>query len=298
MDSASPYHGDGDAVKYLIDTGADVNAKAADGLTPLHMAASIFKGNEGKENITKEYSKYDIFRLVMDAGADLTATTNDGWTALHSAVANAYTGWRGNPDHSLQRIEDLIKAGVGLETKDANGRTPLHWASMQGYLLYSGVPSVKANAAELLIENGADIQATDKNGDTPLHLATKMGYPEIVLALVKAGAKSDLKNHTGETPKTIAGNAKDETLLYIFDNAGLPGAADVSVDLRKNSKEYKWGPELVKAAWRGDVAEVQRLLEIGADLEYRDMDGFNALERARDSGHEEIVKLLKKEMQK
>ena len=291
-------NGDGDAVNYLLGIGADVNAKADDGLTPFHMAAAVFKGNEGKENRIREYSKYDIFKMIMDAGADINARTSDGWTPLHFAVANAYTGYRGNPENSLNRIRDLVDAGANVEAKDTNGRTPLHWAALQGYLLYSGVPSVKANAAELLIEKGADIHATDKNGDTPLHLATKMGYPEIVLALFKAGAKSDLKNKKGETPKEIAGNAKDEVLLYIFDNIRLPGAANVSVDLRKNSKEYKWGPELVKAAWRGDLKEVQRLLEIGADAEYRDMDGFNALERARDSGHEEIVELLSKEMKK
>ena len=49
---------------------------------------------------------------------------------------------------------------------------------------------------------------------------------------------------------------------------------------------------MIKAAWKGDLQEVKNLLQKGADWKYRDSDGFSALDRARDNGHQEIVKLL------
>ena len=63
-------------------------------------------------------------------------------------------------------------------------------------------------------------------------------------------------------------------------------------DSQINLQNLKYGPELLKAAWAGDIKKVTALLKKGADLEYRDTDGFNAIERARDNGHDKIVKLL------
>jgi glucuronoarabinoxylan endo-1,4-beta-xylanase len=286
-------NGDGDAVKYLIDSGADINTRANDGWTPLHMAAATFAGNESKPNRVNDYSKYDIFKLVLDAQPNLHVTSDDGWTPLHAAVANAYTGWRGDSNHSLQRVKDLLNAGINLESKDLNGRTALHWASLQGYLHYAGVPSVKADVVTLLVGEGANIGAVDKTGKTPLHLAVEMGYHEIVLELMTAGADVKMKDKNGVTPLEIAKRTNNDTIIFILENGKLPGD-DKPVDSnpQKQTESLKYGPELLKAAWEGDIRKVKELLEKGADTEYRDNDGFNALERARDNGHSEIVTLI------
>lgn len=286
-------NGDGDAVKYLIESGADVNAKSNDGYTPLHMAASTFGDNVNKPNRVEQMTKYDIFRLVMNARPDLSAVSADGMTPLHAAVINAYTGWRQDARHSLQRIEDLIKAGIDMEAKDRNGRTALHWACLQGYLRYSGVPSVSADAVNLLIQKGAAIDAVDRDGKTPLHLAVEMGYPEITLAMVKAGADISLRDNNGDTPESLAQKSGQEVLSFILQNKEMP-EKDQGVDsaFQENTASLKYGPELLKAAWEGDISKVKELLSKGADLKYLDSDGFSAIQRARDNGHNEIVKLL------
>jgi ankyrin repeat protein len=257
------------------------------------MAASIFNDNLQKPNRIKDYNKYEIFRLVMDAKPDLSVTTKDGWTPLHSAVANAYTGWRQNPEHSLKRISDLIDAGIDTGAKDINGKTALHWACRQGYLKYSGVPSVHADVVKLLIDRGTNIDAVDNSEKTPIHYAVEMGYPGITLTMVEAGAKTNAKDKNGNTPLAIAENAQDEVLIYILKNGKMPDKNMVAGDDSQNNSEVaKYGPELLKAAWAGDIQNVKELLKKGADLDYRDTDGFNAIERARDNGHDEIVKLL------
>jgi len=55
----------------------------------------------------------------------------------------------------------------------------------------------------------------------------------------------------------------------------------------------KLGQELLDAAWKGEIESIKKYLQEGADVFYKDTDGFRAIDRARDNGHEEIVELLK-----
>ncbi len=289
-------NGDGDAVKLLIDHGADINAKANDGWTPLDMAAATFAGNHEKTGRLKDYTKYDIFKMVLAAGADINATTTDGWTPLHAAVANAMKAWREDPDWSLNRIRDLLHAGADVEARDMNGRTPLHWAALQGFYYYTWLPEVHSDVVKLLLDKGAEINSTDKFGKTPLHYAVEMGYRDIVLELVTRGADLSKTDNKGETPADIAERTAQPVISYILENGKLP-AEEVSEGTQNPETDttgLKYGPELLKASWEGDLPKVKELLEKGADVYYRDSDGFSAMDRARDNGHKEIVGLLKK----
>lgn len=63
------------SVAALLDAGADVNGRSADGSTPLMMAAG--------------YGYTDIVNLLLDRGADAHAQMNDGSNALTFAVLGA-----------------------------------------------------------------------------------------------------------------------------------------------------------------------------------------------------------------
>jgi hypothetical protein len=54
------------------------------------------------------------------------------------------------------------------------------------------------------------------------------------------------------------------------------------------------GEELIQAAIRGDVEGVRKLLGKGADVHHMDSDGFRAIDRARDNGHDAVVEMLAK----
>lgn len=97
-----------EAVKILIEAGADVNVKNDEALsfTPLMEATS------GK-NI-------EIMRILIDAGADLNTTT-EKLTALAWAI--------GNTSENVEAMTVLIEAGADIHAGDI---TPLAMAARMG----------------------------------------------------------------------------------------------------------------------------------------------------------------------
>jgi len=272
---AAIHHGNqGNVIPFLLEMGADVNRPAKDGWTPLHMAAAGFHND-----------RYAIFRRIMETGPDVNARTRDGWTPLHAAATGAHVAWRQREEDGLNRVRDLVAAGADLEAKDVNGRTPLHWAAMQGYQVNW---TVRDGMVRVLLEVGADVTARDGLGRTPLHYAAEQGYSPIVAALLEAGAAPDAVDDAGATPADLAEPRALTEILRLLRSGRGGAAPEAAVRIGG-----RLGPELMRAARSGDIDRVKALLEQGADVTYMDSDGFRAVERARDFGHDEIVRLLK-----
>ena len=74
-----------EAVRFLIEAGADVNARGPDGETPLHNSAAD--------------GSLRIVRTLLAAGADATVKNRNGQTALDIAVEKGHA-----------EISDLLRA--------------------------------------------------------------------------------------------------------------------------------------------------------------------------------------------
>ena len=61
-----------------------------------------------------------------------------------------------------------------------------------------------------------------------------------------------------------------------------------------NRTENGW-PVLVEAAYRGDQSEVNRLIQLGADIERKGPEGWTALMQAAGNNHQDITELLLKQ---
>jgi ankyrin repeat protein len=112
-----------DAIKLLLEYGANPNLPNVDGITPLMTAASMGHGNGGSRGrFNTEEDSLKALPLLLKAGADINAQAADGQTALHSAVQK---GW-------IKVAKFLAENGAALDAKDSRGRTALDYAKGNG----------------------------------------------------------------------------------------------------------------------------------------------------------------------
>jgi len=125
-------------------------------------------------------------RELLAQGANANVRDEDLRTPLHQAVLGSSVGLVGL----------LIEAGADLNAKDSQGFTPLHFAA-QEYL-----PEI----ARILVGKGADVNARDEDGNSPLWRAvfSSAGRDEVARFLLESGARDDLANHEGVTPRDVA----------------------------------------------------------------------------------------------
>ena len=171
-------------VRLLVDRGADVNAVSSRGRTALFLAAMSAPSAE-------------IVRLLMARGADVKGVDALKMTALHAAT------W-GN---DTETIRLLVDAGLDVNAAHIAGFTPLiHTASTRNL-----------TAAKLLLAKGANVNAVAgepaqkvKAGTialgsfTPLHMVAPSGSFEFVKTLLDAGAKVNVQEARGLTPLMLA----------------------------------------------------------------------------------------------
>ena len=135
--------------RILLKRGAKVGAKAEQGKTPLHFAAS--------------YGDLELVKLLVAAGASIHTRTASGVTPLH-LVASGQSLWGNDlqPNGSPTRYGDiakyLLEQGADVNANDDMKSTPLYLAAV----------FCDQSVAAVLLERGADITATSHHGETPL----------------------------------------------------------------------------------------------------------------------------------
>ena len=126
-------------VRYLIDHGAQINAKDAASSSPLHEA--VRSGETA------------CARMLIEAGADVNARDSSGNTPLHLVM----------PAETRRSMFDLLLgAGANPNLKDVYGETPLHIAARI---------TMSRDIIQRLVDAGADLNERNKKGNTPLTLS-------------------------------------------------------------------------------------------------------------------------------
>ena len=223
-----------------LNAGAEVNARNADGNTPLQFAAA---------NSTDP----TIIRILVGAGAGVNARDRAGFTPLHIA-ALTYA------DPAV--ITALLDAGADVNARDVDGNTPLHYAAVAD----TDDPAVIATTA-ILLDAGADVNAPNSSSYTPLYIAAfAMADPAVITALLDAGADVNARGADGDTPWD-----------YIKDREDLKGSTAyqrLATQAAAADCEGWNTPEFFAFA---TPAEVRGCLIAGAWVNVRDDDGWTPL---------------------
>ena len=179
--------GDTDTARLLIANGADVNLKQVltsdRGLTPLMEAA--FGRQDG------------LIQILVDAGADVNLATRNGNTAL------GYTAYKADPVGT----ELLLDRGANPNVSGMDGDVPLSSVVVSDKILSGDDLSKRIEVIRILVAHKAAIDYQDpRTGMTALMTSIWAPNPDIVEALLDAGANPNLTSKEGTTAMGIAEN--------------------------------------------------------------------------------------------
>ncbi|KAK8060972.1 hypothetical protein PG996_010902 [Apiospora saccharicola] len=284
--------GDLEALRALVDAGANIHLQDEHYATPLHDAA-------GRGHAT-------IVVYLLECGADPVAFNRKGYSPLHLAIdarseavvrillrhhvdANLKTGGEGNlkgrtplslaaATGSTEVFRALMEHGADPQLLGDQGESPLHLAAASGF----------TEILQFLLETKAtDIELRDTSRDaTPLLLAARWRRRDAVRLLAGHGASLDVRDNTGWTPLHWAVHHGDKLLVryLVGDLAG--------VDLLEARDDGYGLTVLMMAAVNGDTDMVALLLNSGASTAAKDDEGRTALHHAARNGREAVVEAL------
>jgi ankyrin repeat protein len=156
-----------EAVRFLLDHGADVNARRDDLWTPLHLAVNI--------------GELSVARMLLEYQADVNSRNDAGQAPLHLLCTRETR----RKDDRSDIAKLLLERGAKVDVKDKNGATPLQLASY----------NQRVKIVRVLLDHGANADTKNDQGKIPLQLAYLTGSqdsPEdgvgVALLLLEHGA--------------------------------------------------------------------------------------------------------------
>lgn len=272
-----------DIIKFLLETGADVNSEEKKSRkTPLHAAAckgntevctlllekganinSIDYGNNTPLSMALEDNRPETALFLLEKGAHGNTVDLSRWTPLHHAI------FRKNQEVALR----LINMGVDLNSANDQGWTPLCLA-----LRYE-----QPDVARLLIEKGAVLKGQNK-GLIPLHIAIQNNHQELAMALINRGVDVNSVNEINASPLHIAIDTKNLEVAKLLIEKG----ADVNF-----VTDDKWTPLHRACHVLPEIAD--ELIDKGANINAETKDGWTPLEMAIWNNHPDTaIKMINK----
>ncbi|MDR0564096.1 MAG: ankyrin repeat domain-containing protein [Azoarcus sp.] len=169
---------------------------------------------------------------------------------------------------------------IACESTDSKVKQKVTRATISNEEFLRLCASGNVQQIQAAIRNGANVNARDKQGVTPLIVAAmRNGHPEIITALLKAGADVHAQSKDRMSSLFVAASNGNFEIVTILLNAG----ADVNV----RDKEESTPLMVVKT-----LKLVTALLDAGADTNIRNRDGMTPLIYAALNGNPEIVSIL------
>ena len=230
--------GRGEAVRTLLEAGADINDTGPNGTSPLVVACIN--------------AHWELASLLLDLGADPNAAV-DGWSALHQVV-------RTRSLHFLVRSGGLPPpASTGtLSSVDLARKLIAHGATLDA-------PSKRPGRGVAI------------NQSTPLMLAARPADPEMVRLLIAAGSDPLVTLPDGTTLVMAAAGVGTVLLVGDDEEALEVARLGLSHGIDVNAVNDAGNGALHGAAFRGFNPLVQLLVDEGAGLDVKNRNGWTPL---------------------
>jgi ankyrin repeat protein len=175
-------------VKFLIDKGANVNARTWHGYSPLHMAAGSHENS------------LQMVRLLVKHGADINAAAMNQTTVLESAVQSD------NP----KVLEFLLKSGANPEAITYFGAT----------IINDAVLGEREDTVKVLLRHRVSLtHRNSPDGFAPIHHAAYTGNMRIAKMLLAAGADPSFPTTNGKLAEEVAEERENRELAEYLKQA-------------------------------------------------------------------------------
>ncbi len=289
--------GRSDVVAALLEYGADTNARSlvrsqyvkSEKEQDSHPAYKFWVEQGGNTALMFAARSGDLqsAQLLVEAGSDVNMLSAFGTSPAIMAVHGG----------NAELLQFLLDKGADADSA-ASGHTALHAAVLRGNLDAVNVLLAHKADTELLVERGtpAERQSTDYNfhdaliGSTPLWLAARFAEPQIMQALLKAGANPQAVNNLSYPAQRLGEN-------FIQDEGEI-SLLMAAIGMGHRRLRISWGTPERRAGQLGRDREMFILqsaeiaVQAGVDLNLKNAEGQSALDFAKSRRYESVVKFL------